>query len=613
MNKGKYFSAALFKENIRRFWPLAAVGFFIYFMSAPFALLQRMGVKGLSRIFYGFSSMEYYLNMLLKNQNVGFEFVHLVLPVVSAVAVFGYLNKVNSVGVVHSLPFSKRVLFITNYASGLTISFVPFVINWIIVFLMKGMFNAAIYKFTYGMFFRWLLASFTIIIFVFSIAVLACIVSGNGVIATLTGFAFNFLVPAVMLCFYGYAAKFLTGFNGDGIWETVMKTNPWMRTLSDGGLLVGLCIIYIVIAVIVAVAAYVLYHTRQLERCGDSYVFGWMQTVISFLFVFVISTMTGLVLFDGLGITAYIIGFIIGFLLGQMISLKTLHIFNRNGLRNLIVFAVIMALILAGFALDITGFQKRVPKSENVQKAEVTTRFTSSYYDTRTIKDPGTLKYVEGVHREIVENLDKIRESDQAEEYTPYNYSETEEFSVVYTLSSGRKIYRSYSVPKDLLEASRNYKDLRNSQEILSSVEDLKDLHASDMKRSVIMLYINQEPTETSDGITWSGRDLGLTEDEIDILLNAYADDIKDDIAKGSVGASPVLCAMELRCMTNNTPAQELQKRYEDVFGFRGVELSVDGEDIITVFFELDVAENHSRTIQFLKSKGVINTGGSMI
>ena len=43
MNKGKIFSAALFRENIKRFWSLAAVAFFMYIMSGPFVLMQTVG------------------------------------------------------------------------------------------------------------------------------------------------------------------------------------------------------------------------------------------------------------------------------------------------------------------------------------------------------------------------------------------------------------------------------------------------------------------------------------------------------------------------------------------------------------------------------------------
>ena len=611
MNKGKFFSAALYKENLKRFWSLAAIGFFIYFMSAPFTLMQGSGITGIGRIFFGYGSRDvaaYFLQMLLKNRNVGFEFIHLVLPVVSAVAVFSYLNKVNSTGAVHAMPFSRRMLFITNYASGLTLSFVPFLINWAICFLLKGSISTPLVPMTAGMFFSWLLASFAIIIFVFSIAVLACTVSGNTVISTLTGFAFNFLAAVLMLCFYGYAYKFLTGFNGENVWDVVARSTPWLQTIVQGGLFPLESLIYIVVAVIIAVLADVLYHIRQLERCGDSYVFSWMQTIIGFLFVFVITSGTGLVLFDGLGITAYIIGFIIGFLLGQMISLKTLHIFNRTCLRNLVIFAVIMALILAGFAIDITGFKKSVPEASKVESAEITTRFFNTYYTTRKITEKESMDALLALHGELIGQIEKLREPDSYSYYSEDPYR-TEELTINYRLKNGKTQSRSYTVPVSLLTESENYKKLSRSKDVLKFFDDVRTITAD-----VRTLYVENALQMDDAGVPYYSYDtkhLDLSDAETDRFLAAYADDLLDSVelyyAQGGKDMTDEVCTVILKCDVKGQDIQAVMKRYEGIYGFSGIDKSQNDTGYTTVEFIFGIRTNHKRAVSFLNEKGALN------
>ena len=611
MKKKEFFSAALFKENLKRFWPLAATGFFIYFMSGPFILLRSTGVRGSARFFLGYTGVaDGFMSMLLAGQNVGFEFVHLVLPVTAAVAVFSYLNKVGSVGMMHSLPFSRRVLFVTNCASGLTLSIVPFIFNWVFALMLKGAVNAAIVGVNYGAYFSWLLAGAAIIVFVFGFAVLACMVSGNSVIATLTGFAFNFLIQAVSACFAGYAAKFLTGYSGEGLWDFIMRVSPWTATLYDKGIDPISCLIYIAAAAVLLVVSDVLYHARKLERCGDSYVFSWMQTVVGFLFVFVISTMTGLVMFEGLGIMAYVIGFIIGFLLGQMITQKTLHIFNRTSLRNLILFAVIMALIIGGFALDILGFQKKVPDAADVKSADVNMHFVVRY-DTKTVRSEDAIKAVVGLHQDMVDDLDALRGDDDPDSIFDSNKYYTESVSITYTLNSGRKIYRSYSVPVEMLDKSESYKALISSPEVLENVDDLALIPAE--KRYVeVQYYLNKElsvPGSTQPVYTgYKREELAISNTEIDSLLKAYSEDMKDAFRSGTRHLDYVY-EIEFCCVFREAETGKLSSDLTDkltrIAGFSGCDYGRDGEGTITAVYILDTGREFTRTIDLLRAYGI--------
>ena len=601
MNKGKIFSVALFRENIKRFWSLAAVAFFMYIMSGPFVLMQTVGYN---KFFAVFSGRSYLLGILLENHNPGFLFMHLVLPVVSAVAVFSYLNRTNSVGVVHAMPFSRRVLFITNYASGLVLSFVPFLLNWLLclVIARPGVGTNAVHM---SDFLLWLLGSFTIITFAFSMAVLACVVSGNTVISTLSGFAANFVVVVLIVCFCGYAAKFLPGFYSDIIWDSAFYASPWTRTIIEDGLSVWQCIIYLAVAAVIAVVSDILYHVRQLERCGDSYVFDWVQTLIGFIFVFVITSLTGLLFFEGMGIGGYIIGFIIGFITGQMVSLKTLHIFNRKVLRNLIIFAVIMALILAAFSLDVFGFEKRIPKADNVESVEIETRFFPGYYSTRKFNDADDIAAITALHKELQDMAAKVTESiSDRNGYDDDRYRQ-ESVTIRYALKNGRRLWRQYAVFTDDLAKSENYLKLLASDEIINSIKLLGELKADEKELYVVY---NEYPVvgEPDTGVS-NQFTLDLTQEQINELMQAMSYDMIESVAADPRYSQAAVCELELRCYFRPSAFAGYESYYKGASCFtQFIDASEKGEGNMAALFQLPVRSGYSRTIKLLNSYGII-------
>lgn len=584
MKKNKFFSGALFAENLRRFWPVSVVGLFIYFLSGPFLILTK-SVR--DNYLYGSVLNGTAGGAMLNNLNFGFLFVHLVLPVVAAVCVFSYLNRVGSVAALHSMPLSRRTLFVTNYLSGLALCVLPVVINWALLSLC----GAGLKAFTASALGMWLLVSFTIALFMFSVAVLACVVSGNTVIATLTGFALGFLVPAVWVCMYAYAESFLYGFEASDIWPQITLTNPWLRTIYCGFTIEGTlkawhCLVYIAVAIVIAIAADILYHVRKLERCGDSYVFGWMQTIIGFLFAFAFSTMTGLVLFRGIGVWAYVIGFAIGFVLGQMISLKTFHLFSRKTLRNLIIFAVLMALIIGAFALDVFGFEKKVPDPKNVQSVSIEGIWTGSAYRAVTFRTGPSVENAAAFHREILE-----QRPDEVYEIMPARHSH---FALRYDLKNGMKLTRQYSVESEFVARCESFTKLLQSEEMTGSITGLASIQGE--KDFYVMREFPFGVTEAGgfDNRSFSGA-------EGEALLNALVSDAKAGKMTTAWARQP-LYSVEMtvrRGFSDKTAAQEY---FSSFYGFAGID-SYDGQAFIGRF-SFQINGDCKDTLEFFEKAG---------
>ena len=234
MKNNGFFSAALFKENVKRFWPIAFVGFVVYFLSGPVNVISFGAKSGVHIALHGF--------------NFGYIFSALALSVIPAICVFGYLQRVSSVSMMHSMPFSRKSLYVTSYLSGLFIAVLPALLTAVcLMVLRKPVYaeaptipdsligttpvavGADLFSFSYIL--KWLLGQFILIAFGYTVSVFAGIIAGNSVIHTLTACALNAIVPALYGLYLLYTQLFLWGVPGEsavyGAAEPSMKPGEY--------------------------------------------------------------------------------------------------------------------------------------------------------------------------------------------------------------------------------------------------------------------------------------------------------------------------------------------------------------------------------------------------
>ncbi|MDO5332212.1 MAG: hypothetical protein Q4E99_05980, partial [Bacillota bacterium] len=287
------FSKTLYKENLKRFWTIPVVAFLFYFVSGLFTLCMHY-----DREYYSY----YEVHTMLSNQNFGFLVVECGIPVVIAIALFSYLNKANSVNLIHALPYTRRQLYISNLLSGITLSTIPQIITAILlVILRKPTEHSYIEQrlvldyevFTISNIAFWLLMAFTVSFFVLCVCTFACMLCGNGIIAFLTGCGLNLIVPVIVLCFEGYAENMYFGFDDGSFFDDVlMNFHPATKLVFNPTVIN--CLVFIAIGLIIAVLSYLLYGQRKLEKCTDGYVFELAKHFFGFMFVFVFTTGFGL-------------------------------------------------------------------------------------------------------------------------------------------------------------------------------------------------------------------------------------------------------------------------------------------------------------------------------
>ena len=127
-----FFNVTLFKRNLMRFWPIAAVAFLasLLIFVVPEAASSSGNPFGINRYGIQFEYDQYgnpitSVKDIMSTLAIFCAAVVCPLSILSAIAVFGYLHNPKAAGFVSSLPITRTGLYITNWVSGLTLMLAP--------------------------------------------------------------------------------------------------------------------------------------------------------------------------------------------------------------------------------------------------------------------------------------------------------------------------------------------------------------------------------------------------------------------------------------------------------------------------------------------------------
>ncbi len=530
------FSLPLALENLKRFWAIGTVGLLIYLLSGAFPL-----VLSYDRI------RPYMIETMLSNHNPGYMAAHLFLAISAAVAVFRYLQNTGSAGVMHAMPFSRKSLYLSSYASGLTLAYLPAFINGLVLLVLKTPVYQTVYVdnlpiqtdiYTAANVLGWMAEVLVIITFVYSIGVFAGMVTGSMVLHALTALGFNFLLTALYATFLGYSEIYFFGFTYNRlISDITLKLSPYTYVFqAEGDLRASAWPMYMVAAVLIAAGTYFIYKKRPLEKATESTVFRFMEHFLSFLIVFFGSSLTGMVFYENdYGYAGYVLGGILGFLVGQMIVKKTLKIFDLENLKTFVVFAGIMAVVIVGFNKDALRYERRIPQLGSVETV------TIDSYDLMQGNRPLVFQETENVraltdfHQFVIDRRETYRA------HQGFGFGMT----LTYDLDSGNQISRRYHLPYEAVMESESLRRLYESDEADKPAELLSQLQMADTE--IVLFSGNNYESEQ---LTMHYSDDVLSNSAKRLLLDALSRDLKEMTFRQLVSGRAAILQLQIQHRT---------------------------------------------------------------
>jgi len=451
-SKTSFFSLAIFRKNIERFYLLVLLQLALKCLVLPVGLNTALRYTDAA---YKMRDAVQYIY-----QSTAFTaFIAFCGAAVSAMAVFSYLYTARSANMMASLPVRRESMFLSSAAAVLATVAVSDILAVLFTFaitLPQGM-----------MLGRWLLQWLAIqwgqFLIFFGLAVLSAHLTGSILAMPVIYCVINFVVPALgsVMCtvfsrvMYGVnlelpelcwrlAPLFQLSFRGNVIDYT--DYNSFSRgnyELLRYSMTFDLAI-YAIAGVLLLAIAFLLYRRRAMESAGDVVAVKVLRPVFRVLFTVCAAFIGGYVLhsifFDydrTTGEAARTLSFctalcgLIGGVLADMLLHKTTKLnLKRAGVPALVLAALCCGSILAARA-DVTGAVARVPEAAEVEKV-----FINTQGEVLTLTEPETIGWTTALHHTILDN----RERNDYGGNVYYRY-----VSLDYVLRDGSTLSRRYN------------------------------------------------------------------------------------------------------------------------------------------------------------------------
>ena len=549
-SKTSFFNMTLFRKNLTRFWPLWGGASFLGSLF-PLALLLQL-MRGRVNLIEPLSVTEMYYSVLC----YGVPILSLLYAILCAMLVWSYLYNSRSVGLMHTLPITRRGVFVTNFLSGMAMMLIPYAIVGtlcVLISLAYGVLEPVGLLVT-------VLGVLGESFFYFASATLVAFMVGNVFALPAVYFLLHFLAPLLdwLLCLF--AGNFIFGLDSyySGVVEFLSPTVYLVErvnvnctyeevqvvtelTHTDGYItrltavtlenawLIG---VYALVGVVFLALAYVLYARRRSESAGDVVAVGWMKPVFRFGLAALAALLGGQALYalfwDSFQSGSYydalpmavcmLVAGTIGYYAASMLLAKSLRVF-RGSWKGLILVAAGCIALCCVLRFDLLGISRRVPEASQVQKVEFYA--ADNTYKLYPGEDDALLEQVRTVHKTIVADQDYVRDyedSDRRYLVVSGDTTMTETYiRFIYTLNNGLQVERRYSIPltKYRIKQEGTYDNLLDTL-VNSETMKARRLHAGDDRYTIISgdLYLES-----------SGDYFDLSSREAAAVLDAVAKD----------------------------------------------------------------------------------------
>lgn len=523
-SKISFFNAGIFKSMLKRFWPLWTAYFAVWFMCLPLpSLVARLqGVK---------ESAVTVVAAAMKTSVEASVVSGFLMGILAAMAVFGFLYNSRSCGMIASTPVRREAVFCSAYLAGalpvLAANLFIAVLNWLFT-LSSGIEGSCIFKMNAILF---AVNSMEFLIF-FSIAAFIAMLTANTVALPALYLIFNFVFLGMEYVVRMLYCMFVFGYNElpDCVLEFMspliylftrigLSATKTAVTLTNWSALLG----YIIAAVVLTVAALLLYRKRRMESAGDVIAVKSLRPVFKFcvtacsalcfglLFFVIISSlftslsMSMLVLSAGL-----IIGAFIGYFASEMLLKKSFHVFK--GSWKGFVITVILCIVFAFVCVtDLFDLSSQLPDADDIEMI-VCSRESGGY----NVTERSDIEAMLDVNKAIIADRDKYESLDNTD-LDRIGY-----VSIRYKLKDGRVICRGYTLLID-----DNYKAY---YKVLSSKNVIKDIFTPEIPVTAQNVYDAsfEYPSSTGEMNT-----ISLTpEQAVDFYENALMKDIENGAKK---------------------------------------------------------------------------------
>ncbi len=462
-SKTPLFNKHIAANLMKRFWPIWAAYLIVLAFQLPVNVFSQLETAR-----YFTKSAEYF-TVLSGYGTIKFSFI---FAIVSVTAMFSYLYSSRSCCMVCALPIKRETMFLSCAAAGI----LPFLISDILIFAVSAAMGVAEIKYLL----LWLGITVMGNMLFYGMALFCAVLTGNIAILPLLYIVLNFTGSVVQNCFIYSFSRFVYGMRkiGGNILGYLTPVRVLGRHLSvieetEGVIeLSGMefLIAYFAAGLLLAAAAFFIYKKRHMENAGDIVAVKSLRPIFKYCMTFgtalVLATVVGKLLppsvFKGIGSAVIVLLFMllgaaVGWYGAEMMMQKSFYVF-KSKFKGLIISCLIIAAVVMGAEFNISGYENRIPKFQNVSSVNV------EFYN---IKQPENIEKVMQLHESLIKNKHSSDNSVIPGEYDSF-------VGIHYFMNNGQELSREYELNMDPENFDDDSSSLRLYSEVINCPEVIK-------------------------------------------------------------------------------------------------------------------------------------------
>ena len=428
-SKISFFNKTIFLKNVTLYWPIWGIYTLISVIMQPGLVWLFNNMSYFSN---GYSDEMQFRDLMGTLGFYGYTILIAFGALFAGMALYSYMYNNKSANMIHSLPVDRTQLYGTALISGWAFLIVPLFVTALLTTLLCIIYTIP----GIGYVWLWFVNATALAFIAFSIVSICALFTGHIVVLPMYVFAVNviswvvyFLINAVVTTF-GFGVTEL-GDNAErmaGVFCPIQCFSDnlvWSYDYSDTGKIIGASLegtgyvwMYLILAVVFYVSAYIIYRKRKIEQAGDFLTVNWVKPifrgVIAVLGAIYGAMIVREILLDtrlGCGMPLFVcmmivIGAIFYFAADMFIK-KSFHVFKkRNWLGCAISSVVVLAAFFGMYGLA-EQYEKVEPKLEDLDYAEICLGYEIALYgeDAAVILD---------IQKDILEKADYIESQVEA-------------------------------------------------------------------------------------------------------------------------------------------------------------------------------------------------------
>lgn len=370
------FFKSLHEDARHRVWvPALACVVFLLGLILSTLTIQALSLQAENSVSYKAARIISEMTSMYNYQNFMLTVVAVTGAIICGMQGYSYLSSKCQLDFYHSLPIKRKTFFLTRWINGILFYLVPallFSLLSCIVLATFGFMSAPVLLAVISGLFHNLL----VFLLVYHCAILACMVTGNTLIAlgflgmlSMYSFMITRLVPSFMDVYYTTYASFSTGLS----YYLNYLSPAWLIIKLCTAPTVGLYTFTFIFSAVLLVLILMLYRMRASEAAGKAIAFSQFRPVLRIMIIIPIALYAGLVfgqLAPGFSAFWSIFGLLVFLVLLHAI-LEVVFDFDIHSAfhhkKELIACAVFSVAFMSVFLTDVLKLDEQIPSRHSVE------------------------------------------------------------------------------------------------------------------------------------------------------------------------------------------------------------------------------------------------------